>query len=321
MNLDPGDTHDKERLEKKHSTIWANVELLVELHPSAFRRKYKFKSWEYEVYPLGILCALKASEDLIKTAYEVFPEAANDAFSMACFYDVDFDLIKWLYNKAPEVVKWKDQMNKLPLHHVVMRREAPCLRTVKFLYQSYPGAFMCKNENGSTPLYLAFRHSSLAIVKFMIGKSKADAVLMENNFKRTPLHDAFLGNEHKDVHEFVATKYHDFLKKPRSSDGWFPLHVACASCRSIVGAQVLLEHYPEAATQKDTQGKLPLTLACKNKYLKQEKVLELIELLVRVYPEAVDVEDNDGNKTIDLTTSLRLVKHMANHPPAKRQKT
>ena len=141
-------------------------------------------------------------------------------------------------------------------------------------------------------------------------KSKTDAVQMENNNKDTPLHYAFIRNKHKEVPEFVATKYPDFLKKPRSSDGQLPLHVACVSCLSIIGAQVLLEHYPDATKQKDTQGKLPLTLACKNKYLKQEKVLELIELLVRVYPEAVDVEDNDGNQAIDLATHRRLVKNI-----------
>jgi ankyrin repeat protein len=137
-------------------------------------------------------------------------------------------------------------------------------------------------------------------------KSKTDAVQMENNNKDTPLHYAFIRNKHKEVPEFVATKYPDFLKKPRSSDGQLPLHVACASCHSIIGAQVLLEHYPDATKQKDTQGKLPLALACKNEVLEEEEVLDLIELLVRVYPEAVNVEDNDGNQAIDPLTYGRL---------------
>ena len=320
LNLNPRCKNDKERLEKERTAIWAKVELLMKLHPSSFCRKYKFKSWKYELHPMGMLFALKASEDIIKTAYEVFPEAAKDAFAVACFYDVDFDLIKWLYNKAPEVVKWKDQMNNLPLHMAV-RREPSCLRTVKFLYQYHPAALLCKNENGSTPLHWAFYYSSLAIVKFLMEKSKADAVQKENNFKRTPLHYASIRNKHKEVPEFVATKYPDFLKKPRSSDGQLPLHVACASCLSIIGAQVLLEHYPDAAKQKDKQGKLPLALVRKNKKLKQEEMLDLIELLVRVYPEAVDVEDNDGSRAIDLATYGRLVKRMAKQPPAKKQKT
>jgi ankyrin repeat protein len=144
---------------------------------------------------------------------------------------------------------------------------------------------------------------------------------MEDDYKHTPLHYTFLKNKHKDVAEFVATKYPDFLKKPRSSDRRLPLHVACASCRSIVGAQVLLEHYPDAAKQKDKQGKLPLALACKNEFLEEDEVLELIELVLRVYPEAVDVEDNYGNKAIDLATYGRLVKHTAKQPPARKQKT
>ena len=317
LNLHPHNA--KDLLEKEKTAIWAKIELLMDLCPSAFCRKYEFEARNYEVYPLGVLFALKAPEDLIKTAYEVFPEAANDAFSLACGCDVDLELIKWLYNKAPEVVKWKDPLKNLPLH-VVMERGKPCLRTVQFLYQSYPAALICKDEDGCTPLHSAFWFSSLAIVKFLIGKSKAGAVEMENNYKHTPLHMAFLNNKHEEVPEFVATKYPDFLKKSSSSDGLFPLHVACAISSLIVGIQVLLEHYPDAARQKDKQGKLPLALACKNETLEEEELLEVLELLVRVYPEAVDVEDNDGDRAIDLGTYGRLVKHMAKQPRAKKRR-
>jgi ankyrin repeat protein len=322
LNLHPRDKNDWERLEKDRITIWAKLEILMDLHPSAFCRKYKFKTWKYEFHPLGMLCALKAPEDLIKTAYKIFPEAANDAFSMACAYDTDLKVIKWLYNKAPEAVKWKDPLDHLPLH-VVMTRESSCLRTVKFILQSYPAALMCMNEDGCTPLHLAFYYSSLAIVKFLMGKSKADAVQTEDDFERTPLHCAFLDNKHEEVPEFVATKYPDFLKKPRSSDDRLPLHCACANATSIVGVKVLLEHYPDAAKQKDKRAKIPLALACKNKNFQGE---ELIELLVRVYPEAVDVEDDKGKKAIDLDleTYRRLVKRMAKgmgKPPAKKQRT
>ena len=319
LNLHPRDKNDWERLEKDRITIWAKLEILMDLHPSAFCRKYKFKTWKYEFHPLGMLCALKAPEDLIKTAYKIFPEAANDAFSMACAYDTDLKVIKWLYNKAPEAVKWKDPLDHLPLH-VVMTRESSCLRTVKFILQSYPAALMCMNEDGCTPLHLAFYYSSLAIVKFLMGKSKADAVQIENNDKTTPLHYA-LRNKHGEVSEFMANKYPDFLKKPRLSDGRLPLHYACANAKSIIAVKVLLEHYPDAAKQKDKGGKIPLALACKNNKFQGEQVLEL---LVRVYPEAIDVEDNDGNKAIDLETYGRLVKRMANEmgqPPAKRQRT
>jgi ankyrin repeat protein len=322
LNLHPRNKNDKEMLEKERTAIWAKVELLMDLQPSAFRRKYQFKLWEYEVHPLGMLCVLKASEDLINTAYEVFPEAANDAFTLACAYGVDLEVIKWLYNKAPEAIKWKDPKNNLPLHTVM--EQGTCLRTAKFLYQSYPAALMCKNENGCTPLHFAFWKSSLAIVKFLLGESKADAVQMEENYKDTPLHDAFHNDKHEEVSEFVATKYPDFLKKPRSSDGWLPLHVACCNATSIVGVRVLLEHYPDAAKQKDKQGKIPLALACQNEYLEEEDLLELIELLVRIYPEAIDVEDDDGNEAIDLAMQSRLLKHIMakemGQPPAKRQR-
>ena len=77
-------------------------------------------------------------------------------------------------------------------------------------------------------------------------------------------------------------------------------------CHLVLGIQVRLEHYPDAARQKDERGELPLSLACRNGTLEEEEVLELLELLVRVYPEAVDVEDNDGVRAIDLETYGRL---------------
>jgi len=59
-------------------------------------------------------------------------------------------------------------------------------------------------------------------------------------------------------------------------------------------------------------------LACKNETLEEEEeVLKLVELLVRASPGAVDVEDNDGNKAIDITMHCRLLKHMAKQPRAK----
>ena len=75
-----------------------------------------------------------------------------------------------------------------------------------------PGSvLLCKDENGCTPLLHAFCDSSLvAIVKFLVGRSKADAVQMENNGKETPLHVAFLNDKHEEVPEFVATNYPDF---------------------------------------------------------------------------------------------------------------
>jgi ankyrin repeat protein len=305
LNLNPENTNDKER-----TTIWAKVEILMDLQPSAFWCKYKFEAWEYEVHPLGMLCVLGASEDLIKTAYEVFPDAANDAFILACAFEVDFKVIKLLYKKAPEAVKFESPMKLLPLH-VVMERDKPCLRTVQFLYQSYPAALMCKNEGGHTPLHSAFCRSSLAIVKFLIGKSKADVDAVTVGL-------AFIFNKHKELLQFVANKYPDFLKKPSSSDGLLPLHVACVTSDSIVGIQVLLEHYPDAAKQKDKEGQLPLALACKNETLEEEEeVLKLVELLVRAYPGAVDVEDNDGNKAIDIAMHCKLLKHMAKQPRAK----
>ena len=57
---------------------------------------------------------------------------------------------------------------------------------------------------------------------------------------------------------------------------------------------------------KKTRRESYLALACKNEVLEEEEVLDLIELLVRVYPEAVNVEDNDGNQAIDPLTYGRL---------------
>ena len=321
LDLDPKDKVDKVKLKSEKNVIWGKIELLViELLPNVVRRKYKFKLPVHQIHPLSMLCALKAPQNLIKAAYKLCTVAANDAFALGCVFDdgADLDVLKLLFDADPGVVRYEHcKFKNLPLHMVC--RKSTDLSTIEFLHEAYPAALEHKNANGYLPLHYACLWSSLPVVKYFIGKSKLTSVQAENVFNATPLHLAFR-NPHREVAEFVAETYPEFLKLTRAHDGWSVLHYVCAVGNSMVGIEVLLHHYPDAVKLKDKMGRLPLALACKNPDFDEE----LLALLVRYYPDSIEAEDTDGNPVIDFATSKKLTKRMANEmgkPPAKKQKT
>mmetsp|Transcript_18252 Transcript_18252/g.30281 ORF Transcript_18252/g.30281 Transcript_18252/m.30281 type:complete len:335 (-) Transcript_18252:666-1670(-) len=288
---------EKEQLKKERDGIMGKVGLLAELHPDTFQRTYKFRFWQYELYPLAVLCAFKAPQELIEAVYDLCPKAASDAFRVQSRYAKDTRVLRWLYNKKPTLVKRESGPSKnLPLHDVCMSN---IVDVVKFVYEAYPDALLRENKNGHTPFYFAFQCSTLSIIEYMIEQSDAETALFYPNANGfTPLHAAFI-NKRQEVSEFVAESYPDFLKKASPRLGWFPLHFACACAKSTVGIKVLLEHYPDAAKLVDNKGRLPLALALKNENIKEDH--DLIELVALFHPDTpMDAIDENGDLAVDL---------------------
>mmetsp|Transcript_2559 Transcript_2559/g.4112 ORF Transcript_2559/g.4112 Transcript_2559/m.4112 type:complete len:303 (+) Transcript_2559:1379-2287(+) len=291
------------------------VRLLAGLHPNTICRTYKFRFWPArELYPLAALCALQVPQELIESVYDLCPAAAYDAFTMQCFYAEDVNTLQWLYNKAPAVVRREHTFWKtLPLHHAC---ENEVLDIVKFVYEAYPEGLAHKSKNGNPPLSYAFEFSTLPIIKYLIDEMDDDTILHHtNNFGRTPLHAAFK-NSRKEVSDFVAESFPNFLNDASPEDGWLPLHYACHHADSTVGIKVLLKKYPHAAKIQDNKGRLPLALACKNEKFKKD--YDVLALIIDHHPEAINAVDNVGNLPLDWATSRQLMIHMANKKAARR---
>ncbi len=68
-----------------------------------------------------------------------------------------------------------------------------------------------------------------------------------------------------------------------------PLHVAAAKGVSVEVIQLLIKEYPDAVKEKDNDGLLPLHYAAA-----KGVSVEVIQLLIKEYPDALKEKDNDG---------------------------
>lgn len=322
--------------ERELDKLWAKTEVYVELLPHVFRRTYDFDLGTYEdVYPLSVLCALKAPQASIQSVHKAFPGAVVDAFQVACVRGADFSCIKWLYElrqaddstlsnrlmnrwlgkpvKSPDLQTFID----FPLH-LACRGNWP-LDVVKFVVDKFPEQFERKDEKGlKSPLHLAFEHSSLPVIKHLLELDHSTAMLLEKDAKGdTPPHFAWF-NQDEDVAEFVANEYPDSVKQRCcQEDDMLPLHAVCCRGSSEKVVRILLEMYPEAAKLIDDIGDFPLQIAYENSRFKGETRDAVLELLIRANPDAL-------NDAIDHDTTIQLVRRMAtqlNDRPTKMQKT
>ena len=72
----------------------------------------------------------------------------------------------------------------------------------------------------------------------------------------------------------------------------FPLHEACmASKFNMETFRWLIEAYPQASTEKDVYGRLPLHRACHVPYFRRHNQ-DFVSELLKIYPEATPIRDN-----------------------------
>lgn len=310
------------KLERERGTIWGKVEVFLK-HQKLFRRKYKFRCWTSEAYPLGMLFALRAPLELIQKSYGVFPDAGIPSLHLALCYNAGLKTVEWLLDEIPDAVKVPCQDGRVALHFAC--RSAPAsLPLVRAVYNTFPDAIYVKDPNGRTPLHLAFEWSSIPVINFLISNIDAPALESEDCDEDTPLHSGCF-NTDVNVRRYVFEQYPGFLRKSRRSDGWLPLHLVCDQSECWHPVQLLLEHYPEAAQQKDVNGELPLALAQRNIHFSSDlSRIKMLEVLVGAYPESIAAVDNDGNPTLDEETKDALLKYMASQLQehrAKKQRT
>lgn len=77
---------------------------------------------------------------------------------------------------------------------------------------------------------------------------------------------------------------------------FLPLHLACLTGAPLLLITLLVQTYPEALRQ-DAIGKLPIHIACE-----AQVDHRIVFLLLSRYPESLEMEDDDGNKPIDIAS-------------------
>eukprot|EP00527_Entomoneis_sp_CCMP2396_P002780 CAMPEP_0198147040 /NCGR_PEP_ID=MMETSP1443-20131203/33062_1 /TAXON_ID=186043 /ORGANISM="Entomoneis sp., Strain CCMP2396" /LENGTH=249 /DNA_ID=CAMNT_0043811193 /DNA_START=23 /DNA_END=772 /DNA_ORIENTATION=+ len=119
----------------------------------------------------------------------------------------------------------------------------------------------------------------------------------ESSFQRLPLHCACWAGSSPQIIQFLIEQYEDACVTPDSL-GRLPLHYALTTAANGGGnadfttVQTLLKANPRAARGQDKEGITPLYVACC-----AGASVEIIELLLKAYPEAVWTLHNNNKGT------------------------
>jgi ankyrin repeat protein len=160
--------------------------------------------------------------------------------------------IQKVIEKFPDSPKTKDEEGSLPLPFA-LRRGMP-YDAICPLANAYPGA-IAEWEDGETMFHVAAREYQ-----------------QEDYLKVMTL--------------FIAHRKE--LLFSRNAEGSLPLHCAVHG-RNPGGVRFLLEMWPEAASQPDSKGRLPVHVALELPFSH-----EIFEVLTDCYPEGLETFDNQG---------------------------
>ena len=168
--------------------------------------------------------------------------------------------INKLYNIKP---KGLDTARIQFLLHDTLREERTDTKTIQNILSMSPGAIHLTDTDGSTPLLLACRYSSLEVVEYLA----------------------------RVVYRNIASKeIHNILMDARDINRDTALHYACRGKNHTV-VKYLLENQMQMVTKRNTKCDLPLYLLCgtagKNSSILDSEHLEIIWRLLLAYPEDV----------------------------------
>ena len=134
------------------------------------------------------------------------------------------------------------------------------------LIEAYPEAASCKDSYGMTALHLACENGFSLVIVQRLYQLYPEAVMVQDDDGRIPLHLACQSEYASlEVVEIPCRK----VSGGCSIESLFEqlsLHYACASCvrASVEVIQVLIEAYPNAVNVTDTDGMLPVHLHAAN---------------------------------------------------------
>eukprot|EP00536_Pseudo-nitzschia_multiseries_P002319 jgi/Psemu1/183239/e_gw1.30.132.1 len=198
---------------------------------------------------------------------------AAGAFAPALSSDIhdtarltDWKSVALLCEKKPEAAAYIGNDGWTALHHACNRR-CPYPDVVKSLIRAYPDALLCSEEKGWLPLHYACRFKAPRDVVELLLHSDPEkgrvAVSRPDRKGRSPLYyavryDAPAGNGE------LISKLVELCPEAASTpdtDGRLPLHLACLTKRNWEdGLSHLFDAYPSAIAHRDKRELLPLHL-------------------------------------------------------------
>ena len=170
-----------------------------------------------------------------------------------------------------------------------------------------PNSATRKDGKGRTPLHIVWKDpinddemkNSRKVFSDVLLAESPDAVKITDGEGRPPVTYAIVQRDDIAVNKML--KMYPEGAAIVSSDGSFPLHLACGIGQARnephavdVIIRRLLQEYPEAASSPNNEGELPFHKICESSgpdHIQNETIMALLD----VYPEASEHEDRQGN--------------------------
>jgi len=270
--------------------------------------------WEVDgFYALHLACTNGLPPIIIQFLADQWPKAVRIMtptkdlpLHIACgIAKTSVETISHLIQMWPESLQVRDWDAYLPLH-VACCKNAQNTDMIALLLAKGPQA-VCEAcpKTGHLPLHLACRvQATLAVLRLLVEAWPA-AMFVQDKYLFLPLHYACRKiNEISDTEE---TQSHlervKLLVEPRpeylhtqTKIGMLPLHWACLEPMASTNViRYLVESYPTTVFVRDHKGRLPLHLACAQ--TTGEPPLEVIQCLVRAWPESIHIPQGKDKRT------------------------
>ncbi len=165
---------------------------------------------------------------------------------------------------------------------------------IRCLLEHFPDAASYSCRKGSTPLhYICFnKNVTLGMVQLIIEACPESLGRADNPVGYMPLHTLCLN---KSLDDTAAVDILGLLLercpeavRHTETNGALPIHVACGLGRSLEFCRMLIEAYPGSERITNSSGVLPLHLVCR------EGAVVTAKYLLGLYPESINVADRKG---------------------------
>eukprot|EP00956_Cyclotella_meneghiniana_P017742 scaffold29178_cov63-Cyclotella_meneghiniana.AAC.5 len=247
--------------------------------------------------------------DGIKCAMEFFVSRdrlnGSDFFHRVCMNPkVTLDIVEYLVGLYPDAVENVASWGTYPLHMACLNEHCPN-SAVKFLMNKNCDAIrLCSSEEymwdkrgcerlieRGLPLHIYLsrtKNLDIDIVKDMV-MQYPDSLMVggDNGIKSNPIHVVFRNPNLGAMLDVVKYLVHSepSLLQSGDSDGNLPLHLACCNASTTVEiVNYLVDSHPAATSQNDRYNSLPINLLCSNENDMPDDVsIAILNILLEVH--------------------------------------
>jgi ankyrin repeat protein len=314
----------------KHRIMYKEIiKNLFNAYPPAIRVKN-----QYGELPLHLALKYKIKKEIITILLDLYPDAVREkniygelALHLALKNNYNEEIIKKILNLYPGAVREKDDNNNLPLYYSLLYKSESKLDSYKLireLIELYPNSAnekiyipnLTKEPDEIYPLEVAMsRNLSLNVIldlisawPYSIVKFPSVAKLRSDTY--SILLFAIANNSNIEVIEKLLQKNPSAVSEKNPNHyNFLPLHYAIYNRSSYDIIFELLKKYPIAVREIDSDGNLPLHLAC---YYNDgtPRSESIIKLLITFDYKSIRVKNNIDILPLDIAKQKNASKEI-----------